>query len=172
MKAIKDRILFLHLMSSVFLKFFSLEWGHSVSRTDSFHNYFQSHFFFFLLFIGLENSNQLQSLQSHFFSSYYWTIITQILITLMTAYITEMLTFKQITPILWIISVQTSEFEMTFPCLKKIDAVPFKSQFVSPGGHTQSVDAIWTGICEGKRKMSHKSSNKAQNVIRVVCGKI
>lgn len=53
MKAIRDRILFLHLMSSVFLKFFSLEWGHSVSRTDPFHNYFQSHFFFFSSFYSL-----------------------------------------------------------------------------------------------------------------------
>lgn len=170
MKAIRDRNLFLHLMSSVFLKFFSPEWGHSGSRTGTFHNYFQRHFFFFFL-IGLEKNNQLQSLQSHCFYSYYWTITKQILILLMTAYITEMLTFKQITLILWIISVQTSEFEMTFPCLRKIDAVPFKSPFVSPGGDTQSVDAIWTGIYEGKKKMSHKSSNKAQNIIRVVCGK-
>lgn len=170
MKAIRDRILFLHLMSSVFLKFFSLEWGHSVSRTDPFHNYFQSHFFFFLLFIVLENNNQLQSLQSHCFYSYYWTIIKKILIILMTAYITEMLTFKQITPILWIISVQTSEFEMTFPCLKKIDAVPFKSQLSAPVViHNQSMQFGLASVKE--KKMSHKNSNNAQNVIRVVCGK-
>lgn len=60
----------------------------------------------------------------------------------MTVYITEMLTFKPITQIQWIILVQASEFEMTFPCLRKIDTVPFKSEFVSLDGYRQSVHAI------------------------------
>lgn len=70
----------------------------------------------------------------------------------MTVYITEMLTFKPITQIQWIILIKVSEFEMTFLCLRKIDTAPFKSQFVSLDGHTQSVNAIQTGIYEGKIK--------------------
>lgn len=83
----------------------------------------------------------------------------------MTTCITETLTFKPITQILWIISVQASEFEMTFSCLRKINNVPFKSYFVSPDDHTQSLNAIWTGIYEGKKKPnSLKSSKKAHRI--------
>lgn len=60
----------------------------------------------------------------------------------MAAYITEMLTVKPITQIQWITLVQASEFEMTLPGLRKVDTVPFKSQFVSLDGHTPSVNAI------------------------------
>lgn len=90
----------------------------------------------------------------------------------MTLYITEMLTFKPITQIQWIILVQASEFEMTFPCLRKIDIVPFKSQFVSLDGHRQSVNAIWTGIYGGKKKnKSHRVQKEANNTVRAVWAK-
>lgn len=90
----------------------------------------------------------------------------------MTVYITEMLTFKPITQIQWIILIKASEFEMTFLCLRKIDTAPFKSQFVSLDGHTQSVNAIQTGIYEGNKKRSPTGvQTKAHNMIGVVWAK-
>lgn len=131
------------------------------SRTDPFDNYFQTLFFFLYRCFGLENNSQLQP---RCFCSYYWTITKQILIILMTTCINETLTFKPITQILWIISVQASEFEMTFSCLRKINNVPFKSVCQSWCSYTITQCNLDWHLWRQKKKTNNslKSSNKAQ----------
>lgn len=135
-RAVRDRAPSLHLISNVFVK--PCHWLETLTPGQA-HSTIIFKVSFLWHCFGLENNNQCPS---HCFCSPHWTVTKQILIILMTLYITEMLTFKPITQIQWIILVQASEFEMTFPCLRKIDTVPFKSQFVSLDGHRQSVNAI------------------------------